>query len=1016
MASRSVSAACILAAVLAAGAFGSARAGTTLPVPSPPVPLPSLVPGSPQGRPVAPCSFSPLGATEIRTLFSRTSGSVMHAALDPFDPCHIVRSEGSVVSRSDDSGQSFAPIFDGSSAGGVGVAGFEAGLPAFATGHAFHFADVSGGAGMFHTSDEGASFQHASGNFAPSNDHGGVRQVVFAPSNPQYGYAISEGVAGRLLQGTTDGGNSWSVLPSPSGAVSTVAVDPSDPRHVFAADGGLDALSQGNVQQPSALPGSVFLESSDAGQTWTTRAGPADGSPGLLAAGRGSGSLFLYAIDVGNTASGSSAAPVRTYEVWVSVDDGATWIGRPVATLDGNGPVALTVLPGNGAYAALAGRLASTGALWVEATGSAFANGAGRPFGDLVGATQLDLQGSRALAAGGAFALSVLAGSSGSHVERMFAFTQVSLAPPPPPPAGVQLVALRVCNLTRVGPGAGVPPPAPDPGVSNSSNHKDGTYHSGALAYDGRYLWYTDTEADPGELLSLDPATAGCQPGPRLEIPASATAGALQGFRAIAYDPRYLWPSGRAGALLVQGDSDPQLPDPHSNLPIWAIDTVTGQTMLATYVFAPPYQAEPGPVPGSSAVYVTSNRDPTSMTYDQYRDRLWGPVADGSGAAVPGLLQLPAVPGGPPLAEPTCMSHLKDDSSLGGSNLGPSAYVIGAPNLAYVQDEDDATVLEVDPGTCHSTGAGKFVHSPYSEGYDENDQVACDPLTFGLGSVSAGESDTSALWIRNVRQNQVTAFAIPGSWCPLLSRLSADPVAPTLAGQPAQVCGTLTGFAGSGPPLPIATETLDFSIPGGGRASGVTDSAGRACAEVATPPSAGLDPVEVRFAGSHRYVAATATTTVQVYTNVLPPAVAGIPGLFLRPPNPPPPPVPQPFAAPQPAPQAQAQTQVQSQAQAQSQPGLMSQRQRQSQLAVQRASGGLPGEETTTMQAVVARLGRDGPLLWMQQLTAAALFAVALTAAWRRTRTAPRPALQASPAGGRRARRGQTRTRTRRRP
>src|SRR5258708_32095383 len=93
-------------------------------------------------------------------------------------------------------------------------------------------------------------------------------------------------------------------------------------------------------------------------------------------------------------------------------------------------------------------------------------------------------------------------------------------------------------------------------------------------------------------------------------------------------------------------------------------------------------------------------------------------------------------------------------------SLYGSAFVVGSESAIYLQDEDDTTVRRIDQRTCAVTES--FTHPAYGEGRLENDQMACDALTFGQPAATP----TSVLWIRDAPANVAQALAVPDRDCP----------------------------------------------------------------------------------------------------------------------------------------------------------------------------------------------------------------------------------------------------------
>jgi photosystem II stability/assembly factor-like uncharacterized protein len=107
----------------------------------------------------------------------------------------------------------------------------------------------------------------------------------------------------RNLLKTTDGGQTWSSPPGPSGTVNALAIDSLNPSRVFAG------LGLGISQNVSAAP---LLRTEDGGSTWTE-------------ASRGITNAVVTGLAVDPSAPLHVVATVPFSQVWDSRDSGATW-------------------------------------------------------------------------------------------------------------------------------------------------------------------------------------------------------------------------------------------------------------------------------------------------------------------------------------------------------------------------------------------------------------------------------------------------------------------------------------------------------------------------------------------------------------------------------------------------------------------------------------------------------------------------------------------------------------------
>jgi hypothetical protein len=234
----------------------------------------------------------------------------------------------------------------------------------------------------------------------------------------------------------------------------------------------------------------------------------------------------------------------------------------------------------------------------------------------------------------------------------------------------------------------------------------------------------------------------------------------------------------------------------------------------------------------------------------------------------------------------------------------PSA-VAAAADGAYVLLEDDATVVRV--GRDCALQATYTVRT-ISESALENDELVCDPMTF---------APRTALWIRDSDLDTVTAYELPGGYCPFVSTLALTLPRAVGAGEPAVACATLRGAAQG---QPLAGQPVSFDLDGVQLAAPPTNTRGRTCATGRPAGAGGVARVRARFPGSAQWTAAAAAAATAVgilappaprHPGHRPPPIVGLPhvpapaGALVAPADPPVPPNPPAEPAPGPQPQAQ---------------------------------------------------------------------------------------------------------------
>jgi hypothetical protein len=414
------------------------------------------------------------------------------------------------------------------------------------------------------------------------------------------------------------------------------------------------------------------------------------------------------------------------------------------------------------------------------------------------------------------------------------------------------------------------------------------------------------------------------------------------------------------GAILASGArGDPRLP--WNQTPVYAVNPVSARAILLFGVDTA-VDTNGSSVGGSSG-------DPL-FTYDFFKRGLWtlGGAPGSSHNVRPGFQSI----GGGPF-EANCMADFADwDTGFGTQQpTGEvSTWVVAGDGITYVQMEDDQSVYRVDNRTCQVLGG--FSHRKFSESHSENDQMACDPVTFGPGSPSApASSGFSVLWIRDSGPNTVSAYQIPDGYCPFPTRLAYTGMATASPGQATAICFVLKSMS-AGVQLPLANQPVRVTFAEADIGSGMTDATGTVCRPATAPISAGFFRATATFAGNNAYLPSTAEATLVVVLKnnpllagvALPPTNLG--GLAASQSAT----GPQPNSAPGAEPvtgvtvqtQAQAQAQAQSQAQsvAQVQPGVMVQTQRRTQVAIQRQAG---TDKDVAYQASGRRRIRQAPVV-----------------------------------------------------
>ena len=854
----------------------------------------------------------------------------------------------------------------------------------------------------------------------------GVLRMFPAPSNRNVTYAVVTERGGSEISAepwsravalyvTTDGGDHWSPLLPPPGtvplsaelathqpALTAVAVDRTDAMHLWSVwatsldttCSGLPALSA-TCSELVPLRWSLF-ESRDGGQSWSDRGELPRGDPHQLAviqSGRhaqrlaviGTFRSFPSSLAISDDDGGSWRAPAwattvnangelavspadedvdvlvvgacRACGAWA--DDGYTQEEIPHILvsddgLDSGAPATPpqwpgAILPGGDSVNDIDALAGWTAQDWIQADRygdfyvnlSTYCNAPGR----YCPATK---SGSWTVHTFWRFTPPVApAGGGGS-----FAGTSPAIA------VGAPLVELPTCPI----------PPPPVTAAQAAPVHASGG--ASTVAYDGYDLLYTyasDTEtpgSNRGVIHALDPTT--CLPHSDIVVQFSQS-----DLDAWARTNHY----SKVAPVI-----DEMAYDQRRNV-IWAAIQNLYYDGIG-YDFPPGLfaisveSASSGASRLGSAHLVTTDGCGPLLAFDLTRDSLW--TCHGY---VPATLR--ASDGS---LVPSCAQNV---GGFWGDNDSIGTWTFGAPNDLYVYREDDVNVQDYDPTTC--TWKATYTHRAVSEPANEDEEMACDPLTYGPDSALGATGQwTAALWMRDADISSMTPYAIPNGFCPLPTTTTYTGATRALPGAVVDLCATITHiYPGGG--IPLAQMPAHFALSGPQSIAvpgvAVTGGAGGGCVAWRADVPAGRYTISAAFdpAAAHRapqYLPSRGEGTLVVLP-VVGPAVSGNAvdtgaAAVAVPPPAEPPPAPQPGPGPQaqgaPGFQAQAEAQAQSQAQgqaqsvAQTQPGMMVQQRTREQVAAQTAR-----RSSAQAEPLLATRRQHAPLAPAVELIAGAL-------------------------------------------
>jgi photosystem II stability/assembly factor-like uncharacterized protein len=223
------------------------------------------------------------------------------------------------VFRSDNAGQTWAPLFDAEdnlSVGAIAIAESDPNIIYVGTGEACIRGNVTYGKGVYRSEDAGRTWRHL--GLADTRQ---IARVLVHPRNPDLVYvaALGHAFGPNPMRGvfrSRDGGRNWEKVlfkDADTGAID-LAFDPQNPQVLFAA---LWQVRRSPWSLSSGGPGSGLYRSRDGGSTWTRLSGH-----GLPA-----GDLGRIGVAVSGADGRRVYAAIEAKEggLYVSDDGGETW-------------------------------------------------------------------------------------------------------------------------------------------------------------------------------------------------------------------------------------------------------------------------------------------------------------------------------------------------------------------------------------------------------------------------------------------------------------------------------------------------------------------------------------------------------------------------------------------------------------------------------------------------------------------------------------------------------------------
>jgi len=236
------------------------------------------------------------------------------------------------VWKSEDGGTTFKPVFDAQPVQSIGAIALDPSNAAtvwVGTGEAWTRNSVSIGDGVYKSTDAGNTWTHMG---LPDSER--IAKVLVSPKDADTVFVC---VAGRLwsdsaargLYKTSDGGKNWKLVltgANLSTGCSSISLDPSDPRIIFAAlwdfrRTGWSFRSGG--PSAAAASGSALFRSADGGETWSEITAKANAG----FAGKPFGRIAV-AVAPGKSSRVYAFVESTDSALYVSDDGGATWQQR----------------------------------------------------------------------------------------------------------------------------------------------------------------------------------------------------------------------------------------------------------------------------------------------------------------------------------------------------------------------------------------------------------------------------------------------------------------------------------------------------------------------------------------------------------------------------------------------------------------------------------------------------------------------------------------------------------------
>lgn len=890
----------------------------------------------------APNSWDQLGEPVAVLGATGPQGWDYRTVVDPWRPClaYRVAGDGRELQRSTDGAKTWQRVFFDGRSTPTGASMHITRVVVPAPGSVYVAEDRSGVA-VVRSRDAGNTWEPANSGLEDKP----VRRLWFAPDDPNVAYAATQsGGTGEFgfgsqvaLYATRDGGSTWRALAGAqfvNGSRYSVAVDPADAAHVYLAISGAGAVGGGN--RPA--PGSLLLESRDYGASFAPPVRLDGELTEFLAARRPSGSLRLYWLT--NTLPPGIRFSDNGGTAWqeVHVDAPINWFGGLVdpveqdrvlyfGTPDFEGQTDLMALYTRNGFE---GKDQEYGEQPPLKTRRYKAGHYGQTYVDRFGQYYVDV---------GIECRTVRCEPGGEPVAgdyQWLSWRTYRFRPPNPGQAfvlndtpgesdaeGGSFERFTSCTVE-----------AKSPAYPRSSNADD----AGSIAFDGGRLYYTrraETGPDRSSAVirMVDPET--CTETGRL---------------VVRFDPA-VYSQARRRALSDNPGRRPMLPE-RPSIDSVSYDAVNDELWFSVTRVAdaqPPFSGERTTAPfplwsvprgGDGGERTASLRLWTQpcgyggvglLAHDRVRDSLW--TCSGK---IPGELDKKGK------ASTVCLHPLFQGSVAGGESPWiVKGWGLSTPQTLLVVRDDSAgipprRIEQFDARTCvhkdtWTPGLDTLLPEP-RQGNPEfvSMQLACDPLTF-RGQVDGRPAPPAVVWMRS--GERFAAFRAPRLACASPTALAYTGERRVAAGRPFDVCATATV---PGPSAPIRRLPVRLEVAGVPIGEAVTDAAGRACAAYAVAPGT---PDGTRLAvgagvlGDAHVLASSATATVVVGVDPIPP-----PAVLAAPPAQPPAPpgvvaVPLPPPPPQPAPQVGAQAPAAPPAQAVSQQGIASEREREVQLA-----------------------------------------------------------------------------------